>query len=255
MSEKVLIIDIGNSATELAVFENEKMVEFLGFFKLPKQKDELFSSLENGNKKYSLHRGMIFSVVPEKVSKVVNLVKKVCGFNIPVFDWNNYILKNKSEKITEPIGADLLADLKAAEKYYAGSVLIADCGTITKLLLTDKDSKFVGLSIIPGIETMLKTFNACTALLPDSEELNKVKDEFGHNTIESMNHGVYWSTVSYIKEQSKIIDMKKGKLIITGGNLRYIKNEFPNAVVDQYFTLKGMNILYEEVAKWSTMNF
>lgn len=247
---KVLIVDIGNTATELAVFEKEKMVDFIGFFKLPDEKKKLDESLKIYGKTNGFpEKGMIFSVAPSNEKLVRKSVKKFLGLNLSIFDWKSYELKNKNKKITEPIGGDLLADIKAAEKYYPGSSLIADCGTITKLIYLNTKSSFEGLSMFPGIETMIKMFHERTALLPNAEGMFKHSDKLGTNTIDSMNHGAYWSTVAGIENVYKNIKDKNTKLIITGGNLRFIKNEFPEAIFEPYLTLKGMYLLYKEVEK------
>ena len=64
-----------------------------------------------------------------------------------------------------------------------------------------------------------------------------------------MLHGSYWSTVYFVKEVLKSLNNNKVKLIITGGNLRYIKEDFKDAIIDPELTLKGMNVLYQETIK------
>lgn len=249
MKEKVLIIDIGNTAIELAIFENDKITKFIGFFNLETE----ISKLEKALKKCQIEKnipekGMIFSVVPKINNKIAKLIFKYFHFKISIFDWEKYDLKKKDPKITEPIGADLIADIKSGEQI-GGPCIIADCGTITKLLFLDDNSNFIGLSLIPGIEVLSKLFKTNTALLPETNNIENLKSKFGLNTVESMQHGILFSTVSYIKNAFEDFDFKNKKLIITGGNLKFIKDEFKNAIIDQDFTLKGMNILFNEVAK------
>jgi len=250
MSKKVLVIDIGNTSTDFAVFENGNLQDFLGFFKLPteidKAKDSLLSYKKCGG---SIDDGMIFSVVPNNDKTVKELVKEVFIKDIEVFNWQDYTLAKKDPKITEAIGADLLADVKQADIEYGGPCLIADFGTVTKLLQLDKDGNFVGLSFIPGFEISLKLFNQNTALLPEFEDFKVNKDRLGLNTLESMSHGVYYSTVYYVKEVHKSLNDKNIKLILTGGNLRYVKDDFKDAIIDKELTLKGMFELYKEMQK------
>ena len=74
MSKKVLIIDIGNTATEFAVFNGENLQDFLGFFKLPNEIEKAKKALISyKNKGLSIDDGMIFSVVPQ----IEDLVKKI----------------------------------------------------------------------------------------------------------------------------------------------------------------------------------
>lgn len=249
MGKKILIIDVGNTATEFAIFEDGKIIKFFGHYKLPDALDDITNSLKSFSpEELQIDDGMIFSVVPSVNKMIEKLVKKFFDKSIPIFDWHKYKLDNKSPLITEPIGADLLADIKATEAEIGGPCLIVDCGTITKLLLIDETCTFVGLSFVPGIETSLKSFKMKTELLPYVEEIVEPGKELGTDTLSSMHHGVYWSTVYFIKEVLKSVKYENCKLAITGGNLRFIKNAFHKAIIDQELTLKGMYILYNEVA-------
>ena len=250
MSKKVLIVDIGNTATEFAVFEGENLQEFLGFFKVPAEIENVKKALNSYKKQgFKLDDAMIFSVVPSNNGKVQNAIKEAFDIEAKVFDWQSYELSKKNQKITEQIGADLLADIKQADVEYGGPCLVADFGTITKLLQLDSNGSFEGLSMIPGLETTVKIFSSSTALLPELKNSNLPKNRLGLNTSESMLHGAYYSTVYYVKDVLKSLNIDETKLIITGGNLRYVKDEFPKAVIDPNLTLKGMNVLYKETVK------
>lgn len=248
--KKVLIIDVGNTSTDFAVFEGENLKDFLGFFRLPAEFEDAKKALISyKNQGGSIDDGMIFSVVPDNNKKVQEIVTEVFGKDISVFNWKGYELKKCSPLITESIGADLLADLRQADVEYGGPCLIADFGTVTKLLQTDEKGNFVGLSFIPGMEISLQLFNQKTALLPKYETFKVEKGRLGLNTYESMSHGIYYSTVYYVKDVLKSLNDDKVKLILTGGNHRHVKDEFENAIVDPELTLKGMYVLYKETLK------
>ena len=248
--KKVLIIDIGNTSTDFAVFEGENIKDFLGFFRLPTEIDKAKKAMISyKNQGGSIDDGMVFSVVPHNDKAVQEIVREVFGVSIPVFDWKDYKLEKNSPLIKESIGADLVADLKQADVQYGGPCLIADFGTVTKLLQTDENGVFVGLSFIPGLEISLKLFSQNTALLPEYEKFKVPHGRLGLNTYESMSHGIYYSTVYYVKDVLKSLNDDRVKLIITGGNHRHIKGEFKDAIIDPELTLKGMYVLYKEVSK------
>lgn len=250
MSKKVLIIDIGNTATEFAVFEDGNLQDFLGFFKIPKEIKDVKKALNSYKKRgLMLDDSMLFSVVPSNNAEVQMAVQDVFGIPTKVFDWQRYELDKKDKAITDPIGADLLADIKQADIEYGGPCLIADFGTITKLIQLDEKGAFVGLSLIPGLEITVENFSSSTELLPELKTAEPPRGRLGLGTVESMLHGSYWSTVYFVKEVLKSLDNKQTKLIITGGNLRYIKEEFKDAIIDSKLTLKGMNVLYQETVK------
>ncbi|MBP5693920.1 MAG: type III pantothenate kinase, partial [Bacilli bacterium] len=209
--------------------------------------------LENAKKALktckNIDDAMIFSVVPASNKIVKQIIKESCDIDASIFDWQSYELAKKNPNSTDSIGADLLADIKQAEIEYGGPCLVADFGTVTKLLYLNEKSNFEGLSLIPGLETTIEMFNSKTALLPKLEMSVPPKNRLGQNTIESMSHGTYWSTVYYVKEVLKSLKLDNSKLILTGGNLRFVKDEFKDAIVDKELTLKGMNVLFREIEK------
>lgn len=250
MSKKVLIIDIGNTATEFAVFEDGNLQEFLGFFKIPDEIQNVKKALNSYKKRgFNLSDSMLFSVVPSNNAEVQMAVQDVFGISTKVFDWERYELNKKNKAIKDAIGADLLADIKQVDIEYGGPCLIADFGTITKLIQLDENGSFEGLSLIPGLEITVENFSSSTELLPELKNAEPPKGRLGLGTVESMLHGSYWSTVYFVKEVLKSLNNDKTKLIITGGNLRYIKDEFKDAIIDSKLTLKGMNVLYQETIK------
>lgn len=245
-----LIIDIGNTTIVFGLFKEEKLLDKVVCFThadSKKETEKKFVEFLTKNSKESVKDGMIFSVVPSIDGFVAKLVKKHLGFVIPVFNWKQYEYEHKIPEITDKIGADLIADLLAAKTYYKSPALIFDLGTVTKLLATNKDGKFIGASFIPGMNAALTMFSKRAELLPDHTKLGKAEKAVGLSTEECMKHGVYWSTVSYIEKQIEL--QGKATVILTGGNASFVKDEFNNIEYDPDLTLKGMNLLFMEVRK------
>ena len=250
--ELSLIIDIGNSTIVFGLFNGENYVAHVvtGTHKdnedVRKEKFETFlSDFED----YKINKGMIFSVVPNMNKKIAKLVKKALHFDIPVFDWKNYVYSKKDPRITDNIGADLLADLVGADKLYGHPSMIFDLGTINKLLITNKEGIFFGASFNPGMEISLNLFVNKTALLPDVEKAEKISETTGLNTVESMRHGIYWSTIAYINHEHEAQEKLMGepiKLVLTGGNANIVKDDIQDKIFDPLLTLKGMNFMFLE---------
>ena len=118
---------------------------------------------------------------------------------------------------------------------------------------TNKNKEFDGCSFLPGFSTSLASFNEKAALLPDIKDFKKPSNILGKNTEDAMIHGVYWSTVSFIMKEITRFP-KDTKLILTGGHCKLVESEIDNKVVDQFLTLKGMNIIFMEIEKWTTKN-
>ena len=161
MKELSLIIDIGNSTTVFGLFDKEKYVAHVVTLThgdndgIRKEKFQHFLSDFEDTK---IAKGMIFSVVPNMNKNVSKLVKKILHFDIAIFDWKNHDYKQKDPRITDNIGADLLADLVGAERLYGHPAMIFDLGTINKLLLVDDKGLFVGASFNPGMEISFNLF-------------------------------------------------------------------------------------------------
>lgn len=247
-----MIIDIGNSTTVFGLFDKEEYVAHVVTLThgdndgIRKEKFQHFLSDFADTK---ITDGMIFSVVPSMNKKIAKLVKKLLRFDIPVFDWKNYIYSKKDPRITDNIGADLLADLVGADKLYGHPSMIFDLGTINKLLLTNKEGVFVGASFNPGMEISLNLFANKTALLPNVEKAEKISEVTGLDTIESMRHGIYWSTVAYVNHEHEAQEKLMGaplKLILTGGNSNIVKDDIKDKIFDPLLTLKGMNLMFLE---------
>ena len=116
-------------------------------------------------------------------------------------------------------------------------------------LITNKDGIFFGASFNPGMEISLNLFANKTALLPDVEKAEKISEVTGLSTVESMRHGIYWSTVAYVNHEHEAQEKLMGeplKLILTGGNSNIVKDDIKDKIFDPLLTLKGMNFLFLE---------
>lgn len=247
MKNLTLIIDIGNTTTIFGVFDNKEFLKSLVTFThknsiLEKEKSLVKFLYEND---FEISKGMIFSVVPTEQDVIKNLVSKVCNVTLKIFDAKSYTDLKTCVDNPKEIGADLIADLVGANSIYGYPNLIVDLGTVNKFLHVDKDGVFDGCSFFPGMQSSLSLFNEKTALLPEIETFNKSPDKLGKNTIDAMNHGVYWSVVSFIKKEQEQFGSEI-KLIITGGNCQVIESEIDKKIVDKDLTLKGMNIIFLE---------
>ena len=89
------------------------------------------------------------------------------------------------------IGADRVADAVAAKELYGAPVIVVDFGTATNIEVVDKDGRFVGGIIAPGVET------SATALFSHATKLGAIdlvdpKTAIGHNTEQAMQSGIVY---------------------------------------------------------------
>lgn len=250
--ELSLIIDVGNSTVVFGLFDKENYVASVitaTHKDNEQERKEKVVTFLSDFEDCKITKGMIFSVVPNMNKKIQKLVKKQVGIELPIFDWKNYKYSKKDPQITDNIGADLLADLVAADKLYGHPSMVFDLGTINKLLITNKDGIFFGASFNPGMEISLNLFANKTALLPNVDKAETISEKTGLSTIESMRHGIYWSTVAYVNHEHEAQEKLMGmpiKLILTGGNAHIVKNDIKDKIFDPLLTLKGMNFIFME---------
>ena len=173
MEKKVhLIVDVGNTTIVFAVFgEHDCFAHTIissSEMNSADSKTKINAFLNQINcQKLEFDGGMIYSVVPSINNKITIMCKKYFGIKPSIFDWENYEYSKKDSRITDKIGADLIADLIAADRFYGGPAMIMDPGTVNKLLLIDDKGIFTGVSFMTGMESALKAFMNDTDLLPE----------------------------------------------------------------------------------------
>lgn len=250
MKNLTLIVDIGNTTTIFGVFDDEKFLGKLTTYthETPNEEKGILLKKFLTDSNFEISKGLVFSVVPTKENQITKVIKNVTNLDIKIFENNDVKLFKVDVDNPNEIGADLLGDLVGANSLYGYPNLVVDLGTVTKILYTNKDGVFEGCSFVPGLQTSLSLFNEKTALLPEISEFRKSPKELGKNTKDAMNHGVYWSVVSFINKEKEQFP-NNVKLILTGGNCTVIADDIGEKIVDQDLTLKGMNIIFREIEK------
>ncbi len=178
-----LVLDIGNTRTKAAVFENNHIVEHLILEKnpLPQLKKLLHSFPDI---KFSL----VSSVLNHSKEIVNSLQHKT---NCIHFDLNSKIPLHLDYKTPETLGKDRLAAAVGAYTLFPGkNVLIIDAGTCLKIDLVTSQRIYKGGAISPGLHMRLKALNVFTDKLPHCEPEPEFTALNGQSTRESIISGV-----------------------------------------------------------------
>ena len=253
MKDLVFIVDIGNTTISFVVFQDEKI---LGSNKINTHECELDDIKEcvealvkSTNVDISSFEGGLISSVVPNISRLVQIaVQSVINLELPIIDETFTKYVNLRVDNPKEVGADLLADVAAANKYYPGACFIIDLGTICKFLLLDKNGTFFKTSFFPGMSLSQDSMTNKTALLPPVEAMKELPPDFGTNTIDAMQSGLYYSYVHMIEGYSRYVEKQYNvsKFIITGGNSELIRLSFPNFIFDKDLTAKGILTLYRK---------
>ncbi|WKY43971.1 type III pantothenate kinase [Eubacteriaceae bacterium ES2] len=255
----ILVIDVGNTNTELAVMDGDIMLNSWRFVtKTPRTSDEYGVLIKGffesaGISMEKIEDVIIASVVPNIMYSLNNGIKKYLGINPLVVGPG--IKTGMPIHTSDPseLGADRIVDAVAAYKLYGGPVIVIDFGTATTFDYVDHEGKFIAAVTTPGIQISIDALWNSAAKLPNIE-IKKPDKILAKDTVTSMQAGLvygYIGQVEYIIKQmmkeTGVVDMK---IIATGGYGRmfYQETELIN-VYDPQLSLKGLKIIYDKNRK------
>jgi type III pantothenate kinase len=157
------------------------------------------------------------------------------------------------------VGADRIVNALAAARLYGTPAVVVDFGTATTLDCVGTDGAYVGGAIAPGLELGLEALAARTAKLPRIELVTPDR-AIGRDTVTAMRAGTIFG---YQALASGLLARVRAELAETcgvgAGDVRAILTGGLSAapwatgvegvdVIDPDLTLKGLAIVYAEVA-------
>lgn len=255
----ILVIDVGNTNTELAVMDGDNILNSWRFVtKTPRTSDEygvlikgFFESAGISMKR--IKDVIIASVVPNIMYSLNNGIKKYLDITPLVVGPG--IKTGMPIHTSDPseLGADRIVDAVAAYKLYGGPVVVIDFGTATTFDYVDEAGKFVAAVTTPGIQIAIDALWNSAAKLPNIE-IKKPETILAKDTVTSMQAGLvygYIGQVEYIiRQMIKETGVEDMKVIATGGYGRMFYQETELIkVYDPQLSLKGLKIIYDKNRK------
>ncbi len=235
-----LVVDIGNTRTKIAFFENNELVEK--------------AILDNGSlgelsaaiSEQPLD-GVIFSATGKDTEGVENFLSHHYPF--VKFDHTTPIpIKNKY-KTPETLGKDRLAAAVAAKMLFPkDNCLVIDAGTCLTYNFVTANSQFIGGNVSPGLTMRLKAMHHFTAKLPEIErntEGVEFMDIIGTSTETALRIGAQVGVLAEIEGFHARFLQQFGKLktLLTGGDGEFIMKHI--AISERYFerhlVFQGLN--------------
>ncbi|MDO4726571.1 MAG: type III pantothenate kinase [Porphyromonadaceae bacterium] len=236
-----LVIDIGNTRTKVAVFENNQMIDFFAaeLVTLPLLKDFL--------RKYCIDNSIISSVSFSKREIVYYLEN---NSNFIEFNAQTYKGLKINYETHQTLGKDRIASaIGAIEVMPNSNLLVIDIGSCITFDLITKDSTFHGGNIAPGYYMRLKAMHDYTAKLPIVTQ-QIPKELIGKNTKEAVLFGAYWGIVFEINSFAEYLREKYPdiKVILTGGDAHYFENSIKQCTfANSNLVLIGLNKVIESI--------
>ena len=231
-----LAIDVGNTRVKAAVFEGDKLL-VIEYFK----REEIIIELKKIFKTYQIKEAIIANVasvsseVLEEINNIVRLTRVNSIMKLPFI--NKYATPHT-------LGLDRLALVFGAVlKYENQNTLVIDAGTCITYDFVDKENKYFGGAISPGLEMRYKSLNHFTSKLPLLEVT--IPNQFvGNSTKESIHSGV---VNGLLQEIEGVISQYKNKysdltVVLTGGDTNFLSKQLKSSIfANQNFLLEGLN--------------
>lgn len=236
-----LVVDIGNSRTKIAVFNERKLVH-----------SEAFSDLSIGVVEKLLEKFRISSSILSTVTsfdeKLEFLLKDRSAYRrfsylLPAGIQLNY-------HTPETLGLDRLAGVIGAHALFPGrNCLVIDAGTCITYDLVDEQGNYYGGSISPGMEMRLKAMHTFTGKLPLVEKGRQLPEPIGRDTRTSMLSGVLQGTVHEVHGFIGQYNTKYPavQVVLCGGDAEFFDTELKNSIfahsvkTEAHLVLIGLN--------------
>lgn len=233
-----LIIDQGNTAVKVAIFEDENLLD-KGVF--------LRDKMDNIQEWIVKNKYFVIKPVNVLISSVTNDEVNLSALKIDLLlklDTTTDLPIKVRYESPETLGNDRLANAVAAWKMNPNqNSLVIDTGTCIKYDLVEAGGSYLGGNISPGLRMRYRSLNNQTDKLPLIEP-EKLTDIFGKDTKSSILHGVQQGMmheiIGFIDRYAK--EFSQLTIFMTGGDAKYFDKEIKNTIfADSDLTLKGLN--------------
>ena len=234
-----LIIDIGNTATKLAVFQLDKIESVQTI-----ATKEMVFEVEKLLKKFSEIKQGLLSTVKTMGNLEVEMLQKMLPIKILEASFKMPFKNCYDTPLT--LGVDRLALMAAAVKQHPNShVLVIDAGSCITYDFIDANGHHAGGAISPGRAMRYSALHIFTENLPLLEP-TAVLPAIGTSTSSSISLGVEVGIISEIHAHIEAFTQKFGDftIILTGGDANFlIKNIKYTIFADAELILIGLQNL------------
>jgi len=235
-----LIIEQGNTATKIAVYEHDKLIESAVY--------SVFEASELSPlfKRYPLENG-IFSTV-RKPDRVLADVLSGRLKKFLFFDDRVKLPIEICYQTPETLGKDRIAAAVGAHYLHPESdVLVIDAGTAITYEVIEASGLYIGGNISPGLATRFKALHQFTERLPlvkETELVPLVGTSTETAIIAGVVHGIAYEMDGYINAMREIYP---GVFVfLTGGHSFYFEKRLKNAIFAVInLVLTGLNRILE----------
>ncbi|MDR0414051.1 MAG: type III pantothenate kinase [Prevotellaceae bacterium] len=243
-----LVVDIGNTATKLAVMEGNVVVDKLV---------DSSASFGEGRAFLAMHGSLpraIISSVRRADDAATMLVRRLLPNAVTLTHATPLPIRNLYAT-PETLGCDRLAAAVGAACRFPGcNVLVVDAGTTITYELVSERGEYLGGNISPGITLRFKSLHDFTGLLPlcaaAAAAGNSSYSSPGRSTREAITAGVLNGVAYEVEVNVEQFALKYSnlKVVFTGGDADFLAKRIKKPIfVDYDLVLIGLNRILERL--------
>lgn len=252
----ILTIDIGNTNTELGMFEGDQLKEHYRIQTDPLRTPDELALMYRGliGENPQLTGIAMCSTSPSALRETRYMLEKYYGEvrSVIVEPGTKTGVGVQTDNPKE-VGTDRIMNTLAAFTLFGGPSIVVDFGTSTNFDVVSAKGEFIGGALAPGIETSIEALAQRAAQLR-KVELIKPRSVIGKNTVEALQSGTYFGFTGQVDGVvTKIIDELGGdvtSVVATGGLARIVLEE--SVTITDYvpeLTLVGLRLVFEKNGK------
>ncbi len=224
---KMLCMDLGNTRTHWAVFEERDILS--SGIALP-AKEEL--------------QGIEAAIISQVGSQDLESLQEELGISVKVLKHNTPLPIKLKYKGVESLGTDRIAAAVATHaRFPQQAAMSIDLGTCITYDVVNEKGEYLGGAISPGLAMRTKAMNQFTASLPEVE-IEFPPEFIGNTTQHSLQSGVMHAVQYEIEGMIAAVEKKFDdiQVILTGGDaFRLVKVIKNHIFADSNLVLKGLN--------------
>ena len=253
----VLIVEIGNTVTDFAVFEGERC-----FATYTIQTGKLADSKEVLDQTRAIlnhHPAIIHAAVCSVVPSVGELFLRSLANTLPgrVLEISSSLTLPFVLDYSPPdaLGADRLALCALSCRNWPDEAIVAlDIGTAITFDVLSSKRAYLGGMIMPGLDLMTAVLHDRTAKLPMVQITDPSIPLLGKSTVDCMQSGVFWGCIKQVEgllagiRRFLIGELQEDavRVIGTGGSCKLVASAMDDPpVIDEQAVMKGAKVLLD----------
>lgn len=253
----LLAIDIGNSTTDVGLFDDQKNLCFLASLETDRRKtaDQISVDLMNLFTLYhydykDVTGSILCSVVPALNGVLEKALQRLLGRPPMIVGSGIKTGLNFHVMWESQVGADIIADIVASLEKFPPPIICIDMGTATTINVISERGVYEGGLFLPGAHVALESLSHRAALLPDIS-LRPPRGLIGKDSEECMLSGIVYGNAAMLDGLiDRIRDMFNGQeisVVATGGNAPMIVRYCHNSITyEQNLLMEGLWAIYHK---------